>query len=333
MAKVGLIGCGSVASFGHLPAIHRTSGIELVALFDPMPGRAESYAAEHGGTPYTDERKFFEHGLDAVVVCSPLGAHHDNVMLASEYGVHVLCEKPIAENEDDAADMMAVMEDSGKGFFVGFVYRFSPVAAQLRDWFHAGTIGKVRHLRMNYLWNLHGQWVQDETGKWIESPMWRGRMLEGGPLIDCGVHQIDLCRWITGLEVKDYSARGAWISNYEAPDHLMAWLQLENGVTASIEVSFTYGHTAREPISQFQYEMIGTGGIARYDRNGYLLEARDGNGVIQGHGASEKNFDGMWAQYAEFLHNGKVGALASPQDAIIATEIANGCTRIAIQNR
>lgn len=333
MARLGLMGCGSVADFGHLPAIQRTHGLEITALFDPIPDRANSYAQKFGGQPFTDERAFFESGLDAVVVASPLLTHHDNVMLASEYGVHVLCEKPIASNEDEAADMMAAMEDSGKGFFVGFVYRFSHSALQLKHWIEEGVIGKVRHIRMVYLWNLHGQWVQDQNGKWVESPMWRGRMIEGGPLIDCGVHQIDLIRWMTGLEYKSWDGFGTWISNYEAPDHLMANLQLENGVTASVEVSFTYGHTAREPRSIFTYEVIGTGGVARFDRDGYILEYRSGDRLLSVPGSGEKNFEGMYEQFAHFLATGQQGDLATPQDAILATEIAIDCTNRAIDRR
>ena len=208
MARIGLMGCGSVADFGHLPAIKSTSDLEIVALFDPIVGRAESYAEKFGGKPFTDEAVFFGEKLDAVVIASPLFTHHDNVMLCSEHGVHVLCEKPIATNEDEAADMIAVMEDAGKGFFVGMVYRFSPVALQLKQWIEQGIVGKVKHIRMIYLWNLHGQWVQDGAGVWIESPMWRGRMMEGGPLVDCGVHQIDLIRWMTGLEIKSWEGFG-----------------------------------------------------------------------------------------------------------------------------
>jgi predicted dehydrogenase len=186
---------------------------------------------------------------------------------------------------------------------------------------------------MQYLWNLHGQWVQDAAGKWVESPLWRGRMLEGGPLIDCGVHQIDLIRWMTGREVVSCDGFGAWVAKYDAPDHVTCHLALEGGITASVEVSFTYGHTAREPPSFFTYELIGTGGVARFDRNGYVLEARNGEQVIRSEGASEKNFDGMYQQFARYMSSGELGALASPDDALVATKIALECTDRAMARR
>ncbi|MEI8281187.1 MAG: Gfo/Idh/MocA family oxidoreductase, partial [Armatimonadota bacterium] len=112
MARIGLMGCGSVADFGHLPAILSTPGLEVAALFDPLAGRAEAYSQKFGGKPFVNENSFFAEGLDAVVIASPLAFHFDNVMQCSEHGVHVLCEKPIASNEDEAAAMIAVMEDS-----------------------------------------------------------------------------------------------------------------------------------------------------------------------------------------------------------------------------
>jgi predicted dehydrogenase len=331
--RIGLMGCGSVADFGHLPAIGRCSDFELVGLYDPVPGKAKSYADRFGGSAFETDEKFFTTPMDAVAICSPLAFHSDNVMLASQYGVHVLCEKPIAATEDEAADMIAVMEDSGKGFFVGLVYRFSDVAATMRQWLREGVIGDVRHIRMQYLWNLHGQWVQDASGQWVESPLWRGRMLEGGPLIDCGVHQIDLIRWMTGREVVACDGFGAWVAKYDAPDHVTSHLSLQGGITATVEVSFTYGHTARDPLSIFTYELIGTGGVARFDRGGYVLEARTGDQIIRAEGASEKNFDGMYSQFAKYITHGEVGALASPDDALVATKVAIECTDRAMARR
>jgi predicted dehydrogenase len=334
MARLGIIGCGSVADFGHIPAILRTSGLELAALYDPQKGRAQKYATKFGaGHPTESLEDFFAKSIDAAIICSPLPAHHDNVLMCAENEVHVLCEKPIAVDEDEAADMIAVMEDANKGFFVGLVYRFSPVALQLKQWLRDGIIGDVRHFRMVYNWNLHGQYIQNETGAWVESPMWRGRMLEGGPLIDCGVHQIDLVRWMTGREVIAADGFGAWIAKYDSPDHITAHLQLEGGITATVEVSFTYGHTAREPLSFFSYELIGTGGVARFDRNGYVLEVRNGEKTIGVPGSGEKNFDGMYAQFNEYLNTGKSGNLATPQDAIAASEVAIECTDKAIARR
>lgn len=334
MKRIGLIGCGSVAEFGHIPAIKETPGLELVALLDPIRERVDAFGDRFGvAGRFTSQSQFFDQKLDAVVVASSAGAHVENVLEAAHRGVDVLCEKPLAMSDSDAERMIEAMERAGKMLMVGFVYRFSPVAMQIRDWVEQGLVGEIRSLRLIYDWDLHGQWEQDSAGKWIESPRWHGRMVEGGPMVDCGVHQIDLARWWLGKEVVDYSAQGAWVSNYEAPDHVYLHLNQEGGVHTMVEMSFTYGHTSKNPAPIFTYDLIGTGGFIRFDRDGWRLQAHTGDGIVEGRGASEKNFPGMHAAFAKALDTRDLGHLPSGRDGLIATKISRLATESVIANR
>jgi predicted dehydrogenase len=330
--RIGLMGCGHVAEFGHLPAIQESAGLELVALYDPVPGRAADYAARFGGQPFEDAEAFFATNLDVVAITSSAHAHRENVLDASKHGVHVICEKPIAMTDEEGGEMVAAMRAAGKEFFVGFCYRFSPVAQQIKQWVGDGTVGEVRALRLIYNWHLHGQFIRSPAGEWVESPFYRGRMEEGGPLVDCGVHQIDLARWWLGSEVKGWSAAGAWVGKFEAPDHVWLHMRHETGALTTVEVSYAHGHTAKEPRSVFTYELIGTGGVIRYDRDGYILEARHGQGTISVPGASEKNFPGMYAALVERLNGGEID-MPTAQDGIDATRIARQATDSLIAGR
>lgn len=334
MARIGLMGCGSVADFGHIPAILRTPGLDLVGLYDPNEERVRTASEKFGHIPsFIDSDEFFALGLDGVVIASSATAHLTNVLDAAKHNVHVLCEKPLAMTDGEADVMITAMEAADCLLMVGFVYRFSPVAYQLREWVREKTVGEIRSLRLIYVWGLHGQYEQDESGAWVESPRWKGRMLEGGPMVDCGVHQIDLARWWLGSEVKSFHAHGAWVSSYEAPDHVYLHLDHECGAHTMVEMSFTYGHTARDPRSEFSYHLIGTGGVARYDRDGYVLEARTGQATLHVPGASEKNFDGMHAAFSETLRTGRPGDLPTGRDGLIATQIARKATEQVIQDR
>lgn len=305
-----------------------------MGLYDPSAERLSATAAKFGQPPaFTEAEHFFALEMDAVVIASPSWAHKQNVLVAARHGLHVLCEKPIAMDDADGAEMIEVMKNAGKMFFVGFVYRFSPVAQQIKRWVDEKVAGDIRSLRLIYIWDLHGQWEQTSAGEWIESPRWTGRMLEGGPLVDCGVHQIDLARWWLGEEVIRSHADAAWVSEYEAPDHLYLHMDHEKGVHTMIETSFTFGHTSREPRSEFSYDLIGTGGTLRYDRDGYILEARNGEGVIRMPGASEKNFLGLYQAFAEALETGDATGMPSAEDGLIATKIAREATNRAIQQR
>jgi predicted dehydrogenase len=334
MARIGVIGCGVVADYGHLPAIIDTPGLELTALMDPDRDRLAQVASKFGDPPsFTNLEEFFAVGLDAVLISSPAWAHLENVQAAAKHRVHVLCEKPLAMTDAEAELAIEAMESSGKMLFTGFVYRFSPVALQIKRWVEEGVIGDIRSLRLIYIWDLHGQYEQQIDGEWIESPRWRGRMIEGGPMVDCGVHQIDLARWWLGEEVEHSSVAAAWVSDYEAPDHVYLHMDHHAGAHTMVEMSFTYGHTAKEPNPHFSYHLIGTGGVIRYDRDGYILEARTGEKTITVPGASEKNFHGMHAAFSEALRTGDPGHLPSGRDGLIATQLARSATDLAIKQR
>jgi len=178
---------------------------------------------------------------------------------------------------------------------------------------------------------LHGKYEHDENGQRIESARRVGRMLEGGPMVDCGVHQIDLARWWTGSEVVRTQQSGAWIDgDYEAPDHMWLHMDHENGVHSAIEMSFSYTHTAKEPISQFSYDIIGTGGIIRFNRDGWYFEVRNEQGTQILPGADEKNFTGMYQEWARSLHVGQPLLMPTGRDGLVVTRIARTATEEAI---
>ncbi len=325
------MGCGVVADYGHLPAIVKTPGLELVGVFDPVPESAQRAASRFGTEAFTEQDAFLDAGLDGVVVCSPVPFHRKNVLAAAAKGLHILCEKPLGMNDAEVEEMIEACRAAKVGFAAGFVYRFSPVSQQIRRWVREGAVGEVRALRLSYIWELHGRFDQATDGTWRENPRWRGRMLEGGPMVDCGVHQIDLARWWLGQDVLRAHGEGAWVADgYDAPDHM--WLHMDHtgGAHTVVEVSFSYGHTAKEPLPRFTYDLIGTGGMIRYDRDGWLLERRNGEGTLRVPGASEKDFAGMHAAFAQALATGDWSEMPSAEDGLEATRLARVSTESVI---
>src|SRR5690349_12257079 len=164
MLRIGLMGCGTVAGYGHLPAIKATAGLELVSLFEPDPVRGRTAQEKFGGRLFTDPDAFFQSGIDAVAVTSPAPFHVDNVLVASKYGKHVLCEKPLAMTDEDGERMVAAMEKAGLKLFVGFTYRFSDVARQIKEAVVRGDIGIPRAARLVYIWDCHGKFERKQEG-------------------------------------------------------------------------------------------------------------------------------------------------------------------------
>jgi len=334
MARIGVMGCGVVADYGHLPAIVGTPGLELVAVFDPIAASAEKAAKRFGTKAYTNQEAFLDCGLDAVLVSSPVPFHKENVFAAAERGLHILCEKPLGMDDDEVQAMIDFCAAKKVGFATGFVYRYAPVSQKIREWVRDGSIGEVRALRLSYVWELHGRYDQATDGTWRENPRWRGRMLEGGPMVDCGVHSIDLARWWLGKDVVRSHGVGAWVADgYEAPDHMWLHLDHQGGAHTAVEMSFSYGFTAKDPAPLFTYDIIGTGGTIRYDRNGWVFERRNGEGTLRAPGSSEKDFPAMHAAFARALLTGDWSQMPSGEDGLEATRLAREATEAVIAMR
>jgi len=340
--RIGIMGAGVVADYGHAPAIKDAAGITPVAVFDPRKKHVESFAQRHGIPHAADTVDgFFATDLDAVLVSSPAPTHLMNVKACVERNLPVLCEKPLAMDEADSLEMVELCEQAGVPLFCGFCYRFSQSALDIKRMIRDGAIGQVRSLRLIYNWDCHGKYCQDpETGAWQLDQRRIERMEEGGPLFDCGTHQIDLARWWLDAEVTAFDGRGAWVEvdDYQAPDHVWLHLDLQGeyapqGAHACIEMSYSYGHTTRDKFSEFVYELIGTDGMIRYDRNHSQFELRDGQKTERLHYHEEKNFRRMWEDYAQFLHHGEPGDLATARDALEVTRLARNGTEKAIAAR
>jgi predicted dehydrogenase len=332
--KIGLIGCGMIAELGHIPAIQHTPGLLLDGVYDVNWQRAlaiqQKFRIPHA---YPREDDFWNSGLDAVVICTPAPLHLENVERAAKCGLHVLCEKPLAMHETDIVKMIQAMNAAQRMFFTGFTYRFSGAALEFYRLLRQGAIGEVRALRLVYLWNLHGKWNWNERGERIASPLRVGRMLEGGPMVDCGVHQIDLARWWVGSAVDWQRGIGVWVEDYEAPDHMYLHLGHACGAHTMVEISFSYTATAREPRSHFQYELIGTDGVLRYNREEHTCELRNSHGTQWLAWHPEKNFGGMYSEFAHCLATGETRHMPTAEDGLIATRLARSATNQAIAER
>lgn len=332
--KIGVLGCGMIAELGHLPALCNTGGLQPYAVYDTNWERAlevqRRFRCSHA---FPTEEEFWNSDIDAVVICTPAPLHKLHVLTAAKYGKHVLCEKPLATDASDIVEMDKAMKAAGLMLFTGFTYRFSPSAQEIHRLVREGAIGEVRSLRLVYLWNLHGKWRWDEHGKMIPSPLRVGRMLEGGPMVDCGVHQIDLARWWLGSEVEWQRGVGVWVENFDAPDHVYLHMGHTCGAHTMVEMSFSYNATSTEPRSHFQYELIGTDGVIRYNREEHSFELRNSHGTQFLHWHGEKNFGGMYAEFSHALWTGEARNMPTAADGLAATLISRQATDQAIADR
>ncbi|MDZ4199919.1 MAG: Gfo/Idh/MocA family oxidoreductase, partial [Kiritimatiellia bacterium] len=156
---------------------------------------------------------------------------------------------------------------------------------------------------------------------------------EGGPLVDCGTHQIDLALFWLDSEVTSFTGHGAWVDDYEAPDHLWLHMDHASGAHTVVEMSFAYHHTSRNAHSEFVYELIGTKGVIRYDREQKLFRMENETGLHEFPFHHEKSFEGMYREWSQSLQTGTSDLLTPAETALRITEIARSVTEEAIRSR
>ena len=249
--KVAIVGTGNISNV-HIKAYLKNPNVELYAFCDIDEEKLKARGAEYGVTRlYTDEETMLRElpEIDAVSVCTWNSAHAPCTILALRYGKHVLCEKPMAMNATEARAMIDASKKYGKKLMVGFVRRFGNDAAITKDFIDAGNLGDVYYAKTTYLRRngCPGGWFGDKSRS------------GGGPLIDLGVHVIDLARYLMGCpnpisvygatfdcigkreNLKDkaaYNIRGKGKETFDVEDMATALIRFDNGAVLSVEASF-----------------------------------------------------------------------------------------------
>lgn len=188
--KIALVGAGNIANT-HLGSYEKVPGAEVYAICDINEERLNETADKFGITRrYTDEDAMLAElpELDAVDVCVWNCSHASCSIKALNAGKHVLCEKPMAYSAQEAEEMLEAAKKNNKLLMIGFVLRFSDDARIAMDFIQKGYLGDVYYSKAQYV-RRHGN-----PGGWFADKARSG----GGPIIDLGVHVIDLTRYLMG---------------------------------------------------------------------------------------------------------------------------------------
>ncbi len=252
--KIGMIGTGNIAQT-HIRAYLKNPDVELYALCDIDPDRLKKTAERYGIPPertFTDKDEMLKLAeIDAVSVCTWNSQHAPCTIAALKAGKHVLCEKPMATNARDAKAMADAAKESGKLLMIGFVRRFGNDCRVVKDYLDAGYFGNLYYSKATYL-RRNGN-----PGGWFGDKSRSG----GGPLIDLGVHVIDLVRYLMGNpqpvsvygvtyqklfdrpgvhKASAYRASSATEKDIcDVEDLASALVRFDNGATLAIEAAFS----------------------------------------------------------------------------------------------
>ena len=250
--RIVFIGTGGIAGFHAMGYEAVADKCQLVAGCDLDRDKCEAYCKAHSiPSVYTDYKEMLEkERLDAVSVTTWNAAHCEPTIYALEHGVNVLYEKPMAMNAAQAQRMYEAAQKSGKLLQIGFVRRYGDDADTVKRFIDAGDMGDIYYAKATYLRR------SGCPGGWFADLDYSG----GGPLIDLGVHVMDLARYLAG-KPKPVTAFGrtfrglgnnraqasdsAWVApvskskfNCTVEDFASGMVVFDNGFTLSVEASF-----------------------------------------------------------------------------------------------
>jgi predicted dehydrogenase len=338
--RVGVVGLG-YAGRTALEAFSELPDVEVVALAGLEKDVLTSLGEKHG-IPHLYEKwedLLETDGLEAVSIGTPTQLHAPIALKALEKGLHVLCEKPLARTVAEGTAMVEASKQAGKVLKVIFNHRERGDVAALKHQIDEGQLGRIYYAKAHWM-RRNGI---PGMGGWFTNRELSG----GGPLIDLGVHILDLALHLLGEPgVSTVSAntfaelgprgRGSSVPNantlgsaFEVEDLATAYLRLEGGGALQLETSWA---TYRAPGDNFGIELFGTEGGAKIevqnysnvdtlriftDVGGVPAEVKPATGAGLGHRAVVQEFvkivqSGDWA-----AHNGS--------EALVRTEVIDAC--------
>lgn len=237
--RVALVGCGEIGQ-ANARAIALAPGTTLSLVTDVNRRAAEDLARRYG-VPFAVEAEdaFRREEVEAVFLCVPHDQHAPLALAAARAGKHLMVEKPIATNADDARRMIAAADEARVLLSVCFCQRYEPHIQRAAELIRAGALGEIIATKITYEEEkLAAYWTGGRTGQGHSS--WRGRRAEsgGGVLIMNISHYLDQLRYLSGLDPLHVAAEyGTMASPVEVEDLISLTYRYRNGAVGTVLAS------------------------------------------------------------------------------------------------
>jgi predicted dehydrogenase len=246
----GLIGAGDISRKRIAPALRDLPNCNFVAVNRARAELAEEFAREFGAKKWFAgwEELLADDEVEAVYIATPVYLHARQTLAAAEAGKHVLCEKPMALNAAECAEMIAACAANGVKLGIAYYRRFYPVINRVKEIIASGEIGKITIAQIN-------------SFEFFDPPFEHSRfwLLEkeksgGGPMMDFGCHRLEVLENLFGEIIQMKSLVSNAVFEREVEDTASVLFQFAGGTCANLTVT----HAAAEP--QDTLDIFGTKG-------------------------------------------------------------------------
>jgi predicted dehydrogenase len=180
--RLGVIGAGGFAAYA-MPHLLASQSIVIDSVSDVDRGRAKALADQYGARELSIDALLDSEEVDIVYIATPPSTHAPLAVRALRAGKHVLCEKPLATNVDDADEVVALSKEQNRFAVANLLQRYNPLAIAVAKVIHAGALGAPIHATLE-------NWASDENlpvTHWFWDPE-----QSGGIFVEHGVHFFDL---------------------------------------------------------------------------------------------------------------------------------------------
>ena len=196
--NIALIGCGNIGA-SHMDDIYEKENITLQCVCDTDIERARTFCFKyHANSCETDWKKVVSsENVDIVIIATYPSSHLEILKGCIDHGKHIICEKPITQDLESGMEFVRLVKENPQcKVLIGHILRHNKTYQKVAGMIQDGAIGKPIIMRMAQ--NHH-------TMDWQR---YHRLICETSPILDCGIHYLDVMRWFTGSEITDISGIG-----------------------------------------------------------------------------------------------------------------------------
>lgn len=243
--KAGIIGCGSIARLRHAPEYKANPYVSEIVFYDRNIERSTALAVQFGGSVVeTFEELLEDPTVDMISDCSSNENHCYFTSNALLHGKHVLCEKPIALNVEEAEQIIEAQKKSGKKLMIDHNQRFTPAHQKVREIILNEELGRVLSFKTSFGHKGPEHWgVNKSNSTWF----FKKERSKLGVIGDLGIHKIDLIHYLLDDDIDQVSAfHGALHKKdengnpIEVSDNIVCSMKTRKGSLGNASFSWTY---------------------------------------------------------------------------------------------
>ncbi len=300
--RIGILSAAHLHAGAYAAQLASLDGAELVGIADEDADRGREFAENHGIDSM--EADVLLEQADGVIICSTNANHRDWAERSAAAGVHVLSEKPLAPESEDARAIVDACQEAEVRLGVAMPLRFSLPAREAKRALQDGTIGALQSIVGTNRGQMPGSWFTDPDAA------------GGGAVMDHTVHIVDLVHWLTGERVAEvYAETGTRFHDLPVEDVNLLSMELTDGTQFSLDGSWSrpdnWDFWGDATVSLF-----GTDATVDVDcfaqKLKYTDDRPDGDGIQSLYWGSDPN-GGLVADFVDAIREGRPPEITGPE--------------------